>query len=141
MTMGARLALERRPGVGGRAATAALTFGVTAVAAALTFGAGLNRGSQDGGLSGQSFDTYTVRVGAADVPPDALAAWQDDERVVTATRIVNTVTPINGRTVGCSRSPISRAASTTIRSRPHPDGAGRDLVRPDRDGPPRARHR
>ena len=99
MTMGARLALERRPGVGGRAATAALTFGVTAVAAALTFGAGLDRGSQDGRLSGQSFDTYTVRVGAADVPADAVAAWQDDERVVSATRIVNTVTPINGRAV------------------------------------------
>ena len=82
MTMGARLALERRPGVGGRSATAALTFGVTAVAAALTFGAGLDRGSQDGRLSGQSFDTYTVRVGAADVPTDAVAAWRDDGRVV-----------------------------------------------------------
>ncbi len=99
MTMGARLALERRPGVGGRAATAALAFGVTAVAAALTFGAGLDRGSQDGRLSGQSFDTYTVRVGAADVPSDAVAAWRDDERVVAATRVVDTVTPIGGRTV------------------------------------------
>jgi ABC-type lipoprotein release transport system permease subunit len=99
VTMGARLALERRPGVGGRAATAALTFGVTAVAAALTFGAGLARGSQDGRLSGQTFDTYTVRVGAADVPTEAVAAWQQDERVVSATRIVNTVTPINDRSV------------------------------------------
>jgi ABC-type lipoprotein release transport system permease subunit len=99
VTMGARLALERRPGVGGRAATAALTFGVTAVAAALTFGAGLDRGSQDGRLSGQPFDTYSVRVGAADVPTDAVAAWRDDRRVVSATRVVDAVTPIDGRAV------------------------------------------
>ena len=99
MAMGARLAIERRPGVGGRAATAALAFGVTAVAAALTFGAGLDRGSQDGRLSGQAFDTYTVRVGAADLPTDTVAAWQADDRVVTATRIVNTVAPIDGRSV------------------------------------------
>jgi ABC-type lipoprotein release transport system permease subunit len=98
-TIGTRLALEGRPGVGGRAATASLAFGVTALAAALTFGAGLDRGSQDGRLSGQSFDTYTVRVGAADVPSDAVAAWHDDARVVSATRIVNTVTPIKDRSV------------------------------------------
>jgi ABC-type lipoprotein release transport system permease subunit len=99
LTMGARLAVERRPGVGGRAATAALAFGVTAVVAALTFGAGLDRGSQDGRLSGQAFDTYTVRVGAADLPADTVAAWQADDRVVSATRIVNTVAPIDGRSV------------------------------------------
>ena len=143
MTMGGRLALERRPGVGGRSATAALTFGVTAVAAALTFGAGLDRGSQDGRLSGQSFDTYTVRVGGrrrADRRRRGVA--RTTSRVVAATRIVNTVTPINGpggRGVRAHRpqGPVRRPPA----ARPHPGGTRRDLVRPDRDAPPRPRHR
>ena len=97
--MGWRLAVERRPGVGGRSATVALTFGVTAVVAALTFGAGLDRGATDGMLSGQPFDSYTVRVGAADLPVDVVAAWRADDRIAAMSRFVDTVSTIDGRAV------------------------------------------
>ncbi len=96
LAMGWRLAVTRR---GGRAATAALIFGVAATTAALTFGAGLERGSTDGTLSGQPFDTYAVRVGPADLPAEAVAAWRADDRVAAVTRFVDTVVTIDGRAV------------------------------------------
>ena len=86
-------------GVGGRSATVALTFGVTVVVAALTFGAGLDRGATDGMLSGQPFDSCTVRVGAADLPVDVVAAWRADDRVAAVSRIVDTRVDIDGHAV------------------------------------------
>jgi predicted lysophospholipase L1 biosynthesis ABC-type transport system permease subunit len=85
--------------MGGRAATAALLFGVTTTMAALTFAAGLERGAADRTLSGQAFDTYTTRAGAGELPADLVAAWRADERVAAATHIQDTVTPIGERSV------------------------------------------
>ncbi len=98
VAMGARLAVERRTS-GGRAATLALGFGVTVTVAALTFGAGLERGSSDGTLSGQPFDTVTVGVGDNPPPAEIVEAWRADDRIVAATRVRNTVAVIDSRAV------------------------------------------
>lgn len=99
LALGAGLATERRRSAGGPAATAALTIGVTGIVAALTFGAGLDRGSRDGTLTGQTFDSLTVRVGATDLPDDVVAAWRADDRIAAATRLVDTVVTLEGRAV------------------------------------------
>jgi FtsX-like permease family/MacB-like periplasmic core domain len=99
LALGAGLATERRRSAGGPAATAALTIGIAAVVAALTFGAGLDRGSRDGMLTGQPFDSLTVRVGATELPDDVVAAWRADDRIAAAARLADAVVTLDGRAV------------------------------------------
>jgi hypothetical protein len=95
--LGAGLATERRRGVGGPTVTVSLLVGVTGIVAALTFGAGLDRGTRDGLLTGQPIDSLTTRVGAADLPADVVRAWRADDRVASAARIVDAVVPLDDR--------------------------------------------
>jgi hypothetical protein len=99
LALGTGLATERRRAAGGPAATAALTLGVIGIVAALTFGAGLDRGTRDRMLTGQPFDSLTVRVGATELPADLVAAWRADERVAVAARVVDTVVVLDGYAV------------------------------------------
>jgi FtsX-like permease family len=97
--LGAGLATERRRGAGGPAVTAALLVGVTGIVAALTFAAGLDRGTSDGLLAGQPIDSLATRVGASDLPADVVEAWRADDRVASAARIVDAVVRIDDRPV------------------------------------------
>ena len=142
MTMGGRLALERRPGVGGRAATVALTFGVTAVVAALTFGAGLDRGSH-----GRRAERPAVRHLHG---PRRRRRPADRRRRRMAGRRAGRLGDPHRRHRDADQRPAGRRVRRhrpegPLRrppaARPHAGRRRRDLLRPDRDAPPRARRR
>jgi hypothetical protein len=130
-SIGARLAVAGRREGGGRAATAALTFGVLAVVAALTFGAGLDRAAADGSLSGQTFDSLYVGVGPIEPPADLVAAWRADDRVAAAARITDVVVDVGGIPVALLALDDLKgsSASRSLTGRP-PAGPGEVALAP-----------